>query len=106
MLTNTPIDSKVTELMNTKETVKWILENDERARNNDKYLIKRFYEIKYPGITGKTFGDVLGLPITSFETIRRARQKVQEQNPDLKRDSYHEQIRKEQEAAVREFARS
>lgn len=68
-------------MMKIKEAVYRILSEDERARNNDNYLIYRVYKL-------------LGLPTdletiaesgeNKFETIRRYRAKAQEQNPLLR----------------------
>lgn len=75
------------ELQNTAKLVRQILEEDEKARNCDNYLIVKVYERLYPPVANMPFNVVLnhrkdyGLP--SFETVRRARQKIQHDCPEL-----------------------
>lgn len=75
------------ELQNTTKLVRQILEEDEKARNSDNYLIIKVYERLYPPVANMPFNVVLnhrndyGLP--SFETIRRTRQKLQHDYPEL-----------------------
>ena len=90
----------------TKDLVEWILRHDEKARGDDRYLIFVFYKIKYPQIMSLPFRDVMLMGgMTSFESIRRCRQKLQEQNPELKPDDEGQKARDEWEYVMREFAR-
>ncbi len=80
------------ELLTTQELVKSILINDAASRNDDNYLILKV--ISYYG--AKKGIDVNTMPVTrfmlnmkdigipSFETVRRARQKLQSEYPQLR----------------------
>lgn len=93
--------------------VKEILENERQARNSDDFLYycicrerlaKRGLDINKVSI-----GDVLlnrkdyGIP--AFESCRRARQKAQEQNPELASDEKIKLMREIREDVFRDFAR-
>ena len=95
-------------LYQTKELVKQVLEENERARNSDNEL---YVEICYrvnPSIMRSSFEEVIsnldlyGLP--TFETVRRTRQKVQAECPHLRPCAEVEIFRAENEMAYREFA--
>lgn len=81
----------------TLKVVKEILEEDEQARNDDKYLICRYLEKK-------------GLPTdlkklnksVSLETITRARRKIQETCPHLRPTERVRRYREEMEEDIRE----
>lgn len=74
-------------LMKVEEIVEQILRKDEYARNNDVYLILKYVSRVYPDEIGKKFEEVMtnvskkGL---SFESITRARRKIQNKYPELK----------------------
>ncbi len=74
-------------LMKVEEVVEQILRKDEYARNNDVYLILRYISKVYPYEIGKKFEEAMtnvskkGL---SFESITRARRKLQSKYPELK----------------------
>jgi uncharacterized protein with HEPN domain len=74
-------------LMKVEEIVEQILRKDEYARNNDVYLILKYVSRVYPYEIGKKFEEVMtnvskkGL---SFESITRARRKIQNKYPELK----------------------
>lgn len=71
-----------------EDTVRDILSWNPNARDNDFILIYQVYTVINPLLLSKPFGEILmlhshyGLP--SFETIFRARRKVQQHNPDLR----------------------
>lgn len=73
-------------LYKLEEVVKEILEDEELARRDDCYLILRVVEKMYPTLVSQTFKEVMvkgkskGL---SFESITRARRKVQNKYPEL-----------------------
>lgn len=77
---------KKEKLYKLEEVVKNILEDEELARRDDCYLILRVVEKIYPTLVSETFKEVMvkgkskGL---SFESITRARRKVQKDNPEL-----------------------
>ena len=74
-------------LMKVEKIVEQILRKDEYARNNDVYLILKYVSRVYPYEIGKKFEEVMtnvskkGL---SFESITRARRKIQNKYPELK----------------------
>ena len=76
-------------LMKVEEVVEQILRKDEYARSNDVYLILRYISKVYPYEIGKKFEEAMtnvskkGL---SFESITRARRKIQNKYPELKND--------------------
>jgi hypothetical protein len=100
-------------LRNTKALVKSILIKDERARNSDNYLYLQVL---------KTIADMKGtdfehIPVTEFllnmdnygvppfESVRRSRQKVQEECPCLAADDMVQVFRAENEQEYIDFAR-
>lgn len=78
---------KVARLKNLEKIVKELLEKDELAREDDCYLILEVVRTMFPFEVGKTFANVMtgakskGI---SFESITRARRKVQNKYPELK----------------------
>ena len=104
---------KRTELKNTKALVKAILEEDERARNSDSFL---YLQVLIRLGEGKGLDRVLhyvsifllhmaewGFP--PFESVRRSRQKLQAEFPELSANEKIAEQRAENEEAFREFAR-
>ena len=84
-----------------KDKVIELLRADARYRDDDNKLIARiwFHEFeKCPGDSATDFLKALALGIlTSSESIRRSRQKVQEENPELRGTKYkarHEEAEK------------
>lgn len=102
------------ELKNTTKIVKEILQSDERARNSDSFLYLRVLS-HFEKEQRKDIGQMpialflinmgkLGIP--PFETVRRTRQKIQRQFPELAGCSRVEIGRAIREEEFREFARS
>lgn len=100
-------------IVRTSELVKKILEEDKQCRNSDSFLY-----LKVLTVLGKRKGiDIESMSITyflmnlhgsgfpGFETVRRARQKVQQHHPELAACDKVEGFRAENEWAYREFAR-
>ena len=105
--------SKLQELKQVKQIVKSILEADKQARNDDKYLyvqvLKHFeQEYKIPVLNAR-LEDFLTNPLyidfPCFETVRRTRQKIQEQNLHLASDKRIAELRAIAEQDYLEFAR-
>jgi len=77
---------KKEKLYRLDKIIKEILEKDELARKDDNYLIFLVVQKIAPDMAGSTFAEVMfsaqkrGL---SFESITRARRKVQQENPNL-----------------------
>ena len=90
--------------------VKDILEELPETRNNDDLVYMNVcvridpvclsFSFPYFMTTRHRFG------FPGFETVRRARQKVQEKYPELQADAQTTMIRINREAEIREFARS
>lgn len=104
---------KRTELRNTKALVKTILEQDQRARNSDSFLymkvIKHLDENYGSSLSSMTVACFLAnmgsLKAPSFETVRRTRQKLQAEFPELSANRKVTEFREENEEAFRDFAR-
>lgn len=102
------------ELKSITKLVKIILDQDERARNSDSYLYLRVLSV-FAESKGINLEEVkvpyfllnlkdLGLP--AFESVRRTRQKVQEQHPELQSSARVQALRAEKEAEFRQYARA
>jgi hypothetical protein len=103
----------MTNLTTTTNLVKEILEEDKQARNSDSFLylkvLERFAEQKGINlwvISVPTFlFNIKDFGFPPFETVRRARQKVQQHRPDLAACEKVEAMRQENEQIFREYAR-
>jgi len=77
----------MSKLIKIEEIVEQILRQDEYSRNNDVYLILKYVSKVYPYEVGKRFEEAMrnvskkGL---SFESITRARRKLQNKYPELR----------------------
>lgn len=101
-------------MKHTTDIVKTVLETDEAARNSDSYLyfqvlkvISAKTEVPFFNMTVEHFllnMKELGAP--PFESVRRARQKVQQECPWLSSNRTVERGRMENERTYREYARS
>jgi hypothetical protein len=97
-----------TKLYETKALVKQVLEENEKARNSDNELYIQICLILNPLAFSVPFAEVIsnldeyGLP--PFETVRRARQKLQAEIPDLRPCDEVALFRAENETAYKEFA--
>lgn len=102
------------DLKNTTALVKSILEHDKQCRNSDSFLY-----LKVLSATAKQKGidlekmtvpyfllNLHGAGLPPFESVRRARQKIQEHNPHLAACEAVEGFRAENEAEYRAFVRS
>lgn len=104
---------KRTELRNTTALVKDILEQDQKARNSDSFLyfqvLKRLgkekdLDLDYVSVTVFLLNMAeWGFP--PFESVRRARQKLQAEFPELSANKTVAAHRAENEEAFRQFAR-
>lgn len=97
------------DLKTTKALVKSILENKKDTRNSDMLLYLEIAKTRNPQVLNYTFGSVLlwldKLNLPPFESVRRARQKVQAECPWLASCEEVQNYRAENEATFREFAR-
>ena len=101
------------DLKQTSKIVQVILEQDDLARNSDSWLYLRvlffksqesgidLYKVNVPEfmIHMKQWG------FPGFETVRRARQKLQQHHPELASDERVSAMRQENELEFRAFAR-
>ena len=75
------------DLKTVKQMVKKVLEEDPQARNSDNYLYANISVSLNPDVAFLPFLIVLGkqeeLGIPGFETVRRARQKIQAESLNL-----------------------
>ena len=100
-------------LRNTKKLVRTALESSQKARNSDNYLYyivcKAILQAGGVNIDTLSFKDgllqreIYHLP--NYETVRRTRQKIQMENPDLAATEEVAAVRAIREEAFREFAR-
>lgn len=104
--------NKATELKTTKALVKAILEQYPKARNSDSFLY-----LKVLGVLADKEGMDMGrIPVTTFllnmsawnfppfESVRRARQKLQRQFPELSASKEVQECRDENEFVFNAFA--
>lgn len=105
--------SKTDELKTTKALVKAILEENKQARNSDSFLylqvLKRRGKEKDIDLNHLPVSvfmlniELMGFP--PFESVRRARQKLQAEFPELSASEEVAEYRAENEEAYREFAK-
>ena len=101
------------DLKNTKALVKSILEKDKQCRNSDSFLYLKVLSIlgKQKGIDIESMSipyfllNLHGTAFPPFESVRRSRQKIQEQCPELAASEIVQEYRAENEANFRKFAR-
>lgn len=101
------------ELRTTASLVKHILEEDQQARNSDSFLYFRVLE--YHGKQKDVDIHSMSIPafllnmsvwgFPPFETVRRARQAVQAQRPDLAPNAQVASWRGQKQEEYRDFAR-
>jgi hypothetical protein len=109
-----PTTKKAVELKKTTEIVRYLLTEHPHTRNSDSFLYYKVLEyictqkdtvlermpIRYVLLWGNSFG------FPCYETVRRARQKLQATYPELKACEEVEAVRSENEDVVRAYARS
>jgi hypothetical protein len=100
---------KIRELQAVSEIVRTVLTNEPETRSNDDLLYMQVINIQNPGIIGMTLfaflEDRKRWGVSGFETVRRARQKIQAECPELAASTSCTEARKELEGDYREFAR-
>lgn len=84
-----------------KELVKKALEERKETRDSDFRLVCWVYYDISPDLMRMPFARVMWnhheLDLPSFETIRRARQKLQHDHPELRGESYEKRMEKQTE---------
>lgn len=101
-------------LMTTAKLVKAILKTDVKARNSDSYLYLKVIQhealqrgIDLQGVSIETFLlKMKAWNFSAFETVRRTRQKVQREFPELSGNEDTLQARKAREKACRGFSQT
>lgn len=97
-------------IYNVQERVKKILEEEPEARNSDEFLISKVDTQINPAISKMPYFDVMqnrrkyGLP--SCESVRRCRQKLQAEHPELGPTKRVRSYREELESIFEDYARS
>lgn len=95
-------------LYEIKEQVNQILEENENARNSDNKLYIEVCNRVNPSALRLPFADVIGnladYNLPPFESVRRARQKLQAAHPELRPCDEVALLRAENETAYEEFA--
>ena len=83
------------------EIVRQVLTDKPVSRDDDFKLIGYVYKAINPDVLDKPFRTVMWyhgeLDLPSFETIRRTRQKLQAENPDLRGEAYVKRINKQKD---------
>ena len=90
---------KLDRLIRLDKIVEEILRTDEKAREDDGYLIFRVIQKTNPELAGSTFAKVMFSAKTrgiSFESITRARRQVQRKYPELANKEVESARQKEQ----------
>lgn len=97
-------------IKNTSDLVKKILEEEPKARNSFSHLYYMICLKKNPKVLGMTFAQVImnmkDLKLPPFESVRRARQKLQSAYPELAASDEVEAQKVVNEAIVRDYARA
>lgn len=100
--------NKTREMFNTTALVKDILIVDEKARDSDNYLYLKVIErkgIHADEVTVATYlTNIIALGCPPFESVRRARQKIQAKFPELSASDTVKRYRAENERDVKAFA--
>lgn len=94
----------------TSDLVKTILEEEPKARNSFSYLYFMICLKQNPKVLGMPFAQVImnlkDLKLPPFESVRRARQKLQAAHPELAGSDEVEAQKVVNEAIVRDYAKA
>lgn len=102
------------DLKTTTKIVKHILDTEPHTRNSDSFLYLKVLEyiadqhnLLFPAMTVQYFlTNLSDLPFPGFESVRRTRQKIQRNNPELKANKTVQAMRAEKEKEFLQYARS
>ncbi len=96
-------------LKKVKNIVTSILAENEKARNSDSFLYLKVLQTVDKDLLNMPVGEFLAnmgeLNVPRFETVRRTRQKAQEENPSLSARPKVAEYREANEEVYRQFAR-
>lgn len=88
-----------------KPIVEAVLVEDKRARNDDHYLYCKVIGRLYPELMTRSFVETFSsTSVPRFESVRRARAKIQAQFPELSADADTEAARMLKEEEYKRFA--
>ena len=91
-------------LNNITAKVWYLLDKYPETRNSDRTLILYYYS-EFEGIFNTPFNRVMeNTELTSFESIRRARQKIQEEHPEYRAVKSVEDVRIAKQEEFIEYA--
>lgn len=93
---------QITRIIKIKDTVHRILKEQSDTRDNDRLLLLKVWAEQVPELRGNmSFVDFskiyLSGKLVDTESVRRSRQKIQEQNPELKGNFHHKRKQSEEE---------
>ena len=93
------------DLKKINDIVYTILLNDEQARNSDAYLFTQVVKHVSPFLYLMPFFTAMNDPgMPNYESVRRTRQKIQEQNPELQATEAVKEKREENINTYLEYA--
>ena len=93
-------------LKRMQDKVEYLLAQYPATRDDDRKLIGAVYTVFYGVDVNAPFKDILlNDKLPNFETIRRCRQKVQQENEDLRADDPVEEVRIAKQEDFLEYAR-
>ena len=96
-------------LTKIQDIVELQLSRDELTRESDDYLYVQVLEYMRPSITAKPFAEVFQLMdeyrLPSYESVGRARRKLQAEKPWLKPSEEVQKLRADNEQKYRDYAR-
>ena len=87
------------------QKVWWCLENYPCTRSSDRSLILHVYQVFYGVFTTPFYKVMDDTDLPSFESIRRARQRIQEEHEELRADKPVEDVRIAKQEEYIEYAR-
>lgn len=97
------------DLYKIADIVEDILKNDETARGNDNYLYFKVCAMMDSSVLNQQFGDVLlsfnGYDLPKYESVGRARRKIQAEKPELRPVLEVERARYERAIDYQKFSR-
>ena len=94
-------------LYSLQDIVQEVLEEDKHARESDHYLYLQVLGKVLKGSQNRTIEEILTNPnLPKFESVSRARRKIQQKCPNLRASKQVEEEREHNEEAFREYARS
>lgn len=98
---------KEQEIKKVHSMVKDILIKSVKARNSDAYLYCKVLEKIGKGLSQMPFDTIImDSELPKYDTVTRARRKIQEKNPELQGDERVTKCRKENEEVFKEYSRS